>query len=74
MKYLMKNCLDATDPIYKTELEITENGTVEVLPDNGYVLSKVGVTVNVSAAEQTVEQWTLTLMDDTVVTKDVIVG
>lgn len=31
-------------------VEITENGTVEILPDEGYMLSKVTANVNVSAS------------------------
>ena len=34
-------------PAQEKSVEVTENGIVEVLPDDGYVLSKVGVTVDV---------------------------
>ena len=34
-------------PTQEKTVEITANGTTEVLPDDGYALSKVGVTVNV---------------------------
>lgn len=34
-------------PTQEKSVEITANGTTEVLPDDGYALSKVGVTVNV---------------------------
>lgn len=34
-------------PTQEKSVEITQNGTTEVLPDDGYALSKVGVTVNV---------------------------
>lgn len=39
-------------PTQEKTVEITENGTVEVLPDEGYVLSKVAVNVNVSAGAE----------------------
>ena len=34
-------------PTQEKNVEITENGTVEVLPDEGYALHRVGVSVNV---------------------------
>lgn len=34
-------------PTQEKSVEITENGSVEIVPDNGKVLSKVGVSVNV---------------------------
>lgn len=37
----------ATLPTQEKAVEITENGTVEVVPDEGYALSKVDVTVSV---------------------------
>jgi hypothetical protein len=37
-------------PTQEKTVEITENGTVEVVPDDGYVLSKVGITVNVESS------------------------
>lgn len=39
-------------PTQEKTVEITENGTVEVLPDEGYALSKVAVNVNVSAGAE----------------------
>lgn len=36
-------------PTQEKTVEITENGTVEVLPDNGYALSKVTAEVNVES-------------------------
>ena len=35
------------NPTQEKNVEITENGAVEVLPDDGYALSKVTVNVNV---------------------------
>lgn len=34
-------------PTQEKTVDITQNGTTEVLPDDGYALSRVGVTVNV---------------------------
>lgn len=39
-------------PTQEKTVEITENGTVEVLPDEGYALSKVTANVNVSAGAE----------------------
>jgi hypothetical protein len=36
-------------PTQEKSIEITENGNVEVFPDDGYTLSKVGITVNVDS-------------------------
>jgi hypothetical protein len=36
-----------TTPTQEKNVEITENGTIDVVPDDGYTLSKVGVSVNV---------------------------
>lgn len=55
----------------KTE-NVTVNGTVEVVPDAGYTLSKVTVNVNVSAG--TTETWTFIMEDGSEVTKDVVVA
>ena len=39
-------------PTQEKTVKITENGTVEVLPDEGYVLSKLTANVNVSAGAE----------------------
>lgn len=38
-------------PAQEKSVEVTENGTVEILPDEGYALSKAVVTVNVPSSE-----------------------
>ena len=45
--------VDVEPPVAPTQektVEITENGTTEIVPDDGYLLSKVGVTVNVAGS------------------------
>ena len=39
-------------PTQEKTVEITENGAYEILPDDGCVLSKVGVTVNVEGSSE----------------------
>jgi len=39
-------------PTQEKTVEVVENGTVEVVPDDGYTLSKVSVTVSVPAATE----------------------
>lgn len=36
-------------PTQEKEIDITENGTIEVLPDDGFVLSKITVKANVES-------------------------
>lgn len=43
-------------PTQEKTVEITENGTVEVLPDEGYVLSKVAVNVDVKSAPELAQE------------------
>ena len=45
----------SSKPEQEKAVEINENGTTEIVPDEGYALSKVGVTVNVEGSDATIK-------------------
>lgn len=50
-RYAIGGSGEESTPLQEKSVEITENGTKEVLPDEGYALSKVIVTTNVAGRE-----------------------